>query len=264
VNCAAVRDRLTERALGGLLVADEPAVDRHLAWCAACRKEASELSRAATTLVFALAPVEPPADLEDRLVDEVHRAVTKGRPIPRRGRLAVALAVAAMVAVSGLGWGAVMAGRAARFAATAETQRQRTADATARFSRLISSSEFNDPGNQVFLGMLAAATRETGAAGSALTLISPGTRDVAIVMVNGFRPSQTRALPLRVYLVSEQGGALRVGRIAALDSGGDAIVVRRFGVDLSGYGWIEVRDRSGAVVLRGHVRPRPSITTPSP
>lgn len=263
MNCAAVRDRLTERALGATLAADAPALDRHLAWCAACRKESGELEDAATTLVFALAPVEPPADLEDNVVAEIHAAAAKGRPIPRRGRLAVTLAVAAVVAVSGLGWGAVMAGRAARFAASAETQKQRTADAVARFSDFINSSEFNDPGNEVFVGTLAAAGR-SGAAGSALTLVSPGTRDIVIVMVNGLRPTETRAFPLDVYIASERGRALRVGRIVAVDSGGNAIVVRRFALDLSGYGAIEVRDRSGEIVLRGGVRLRPSITTPSP
>jgi len=261
VNCAAVRDRLTERALGALLVADAPAVDRHLAWCAACRKEAGELDRAATTLVFALAPAEPPTDLDDRVVDEVRRAAAKGRQIPRRGRLAVALAVAAMVAVSGLGWGAVMAGRAARFAETAQQQKQRSADAAARFAQYLNSSEFNDPGNQVFVGTLAASTRGSVAGGSALTLVSRGTRDIAIVMVNGLR---SPTLPLEVFLMSEHGRSLRVGRIAALDSGGSAIVFKRFDVDLTPFTGVEARDRSGAVVLQGHVELRPSITSPSP
>jgi len=263
VNCTAVRDRLTERALGAITSSDGQAIDRHLVWCAACRKESSELDRAAATLVFALAPAEPSADLEVRVVEEVRRSAAKGRPIPRRGRLAVALSVASMVALSGLGWGAVMAGRAARFEATAAQQKQRTADVVRRFSDYLNSAEFNDPGNQVFIGALSAATREGTAGGSALTLASPGTRDIAIVMVNGLR-TDPESLPLTVFLMSEHGRALRVGRIESLDISGNAIVYKPFDVDLSRYTGIEVRDKTGTVVLHGSVALRPSITTPSP
>ena len=129
MNCAAVRDRLTERALGAVPADDAQALDRHLAWCAACRKEAGELDRAATTFAFALAPAEPPADLEDRVVANVQEVAAKRLPQgARRGRLAVTLAVAGMLAVSGLGWGAVMAGKAARFEDLSNVQRQKTQD----------------------------------------------------------------------------------------------------------------------------------------
>ena len=263
MNCTAVRDRLTERAFGALSTSDTKAVDRHLAWCAACRKEAGELDGAAATLAFAVAPVEPAPDLVDRVAGGVRTVVAKGRPTPRRGRFAIALAVAAMVAVSALGWGAVMAGRAARFAETAAEQRQRTADAAKRFSDIINSAEFSDPGNSVFVGTLSTSTRGASAGGSALTLVSPGTRDLAIVMVNGLR-SDAAAMPLRVFLMSERGRKLPVGRIAALDSGGNAIVFKRYDVDLSRYTGVEVRDPSGSVVLQGSVALRPALVTPSP
>ncbi len=263
MNCTAVRDRLTERALGALPSTDGNAVDRHLAWCAACRKEAGELDRAAATLAFAVAPADPVPDLEDRVAGEIGAAAAKGRPTPRHGRFAVALAVAAMVAVSALGWGAVMAGRAARFAETAAQQEQHSVDVTRKFADYLNTSEFNDPGNEVFIGTLASATRGGTAAGSALTLVSPGARDVAIVMVNGLRPA-AGTLPMRVLLLSEHGRSLSVGQISTLDSGGSTIIFKRFDVDLSRFTGIEVRDRSGAVVLQGSVELRPAITTPSP
>lgn len=264
MGCADVRERLTERALGGLSPRDGEAMERHLSWCAACRKEAGELDRAAATLAFAAAPSEPPGELEDRVVGDVRELARKRRSVPHRGRSAVAFAVAAMMAISALGWGAVMAGRAARFAESAAQEKRRTATAVARFSELISSSEFNDPGNEVLVGTLAASTRGSAAGGSALTLLAPTASDIAIVMVNGLRPAGDGPLPLRVLLMSERGRTLELGRIPALDSGGNAIVVRRFDVDLSRYTSIEVRDRSGAIVLRGSVRLRTSITTPSP
>ena len=266
MNCTAVRDQLTERAIGVVPAADAQALDRHLAWCAACRKEAGELDRAAATFVFALAPAEPPGDLEDQVVESVRAGAAKRQPHgARRGRLAVALAVAGMMAVSGLGWGAMMAGRASRFEETAKTAKARTANVARDFAEFLNSQEFTDPGNRVFLGTLASDTRGATAGGSALMLASPSTADIAIVMVNGFRVSDGEArLPFRVFLTSEHGRRLFVGRITLLDSGGGSIVSKQFELDLSRFIAIEVLDESGAVVLHGSVLPRPSITTPSP
>ena len=267
MNCTAVRDRLTERAVGAVPADDGQALDRHLAWCAACRKEAGELDRAATTFAFTLAPAEPAPDLEDRVVERVRAAAAANRPLSgaRRGRWAVALAVAGMIAVSGLGWGAVMAGRAARFEDLSKVARQKQQDALDAFRAVLNSQEFNDPSNEVFLGTLAADTRGATAAGSALTLVSPSTPDVAIVMVNGFDLSAAEAtLPLRVFLMGEHGLLLRVGRIKALDSGGGAILSQQFEQDLSRYTGVEVLDRDANVVLHGSVSRRSSIITPSP
>lgn len=266
MNCTAVRDRLPERALGAVSTNDAQVMDRHLAWCAACRKEAGDLERSTATLAFALAPVEPAPELEDRVVDVVHSAVSKRQPlVARRGRLAVALAVAGMVAVSGLGWGAVMAGRAARSDDLARLAQQEQQDALEAFREVLDSGVFDDPGNQVFLGALATDTRGGTAAGSALTLVSPSTPDIAIVMVNGFGLTAAEdSLPFRVFLTAERGRRLRIGRIMALNSGGGATLWERFDLDLSRYTGVEVLDREGNVVLQGSVSLRTSITTPSP
>lgn len=268
MNCTAVRDRLPERALGSVSPNDVQVLDRHLAWCAACRKEAGELERAAATFAFALAPapVEPGPELEDRVVDVVRSAASERLPlVARRGRFAVALAVAGMVAVAGLGWGAVMAGRASRSEDLVKLARQKQQAAIEAFQGILDSQEFNDPDNEVFIGTLATDTRGGTAAGSALTLVSPTTPDVAIVMVNGFDLAAAEdALPFRVFLTTERGHRLRVGRVKALDSGGGAILSAQFELDLSRYTGVEVLDRDGNVVLRGSVSLRSSITTPSP
>ena len=59
MNCPAVRDRLPELALGTLRTPDTVELDRHLQWCAACRKEAGQFDAAAATLAFAVAPPSP-------------------------------------------------------------------------------------------------------------------------------------------------------------------------------------------------------------
>jgi hypothetical protein len=267
VNCTAVRDRLPERALGAVSQTDGQVVDRHLAWCAACRKEAGELERAAATFAFALAPVEPETErqLEDRVVDFVRSAASKRQPlVARRGRLAVALAVAGMIAVAGLGWGAVMAGRAERFKDLSQQAKVEEADAAQRFQDVLSGLEFSDPSNEVSVANLTTGTRGATASGSAVTLVSSTTPDVAIVMVNGFRQADAEGLPFRVFLRSERGRMLRVGVIRSLDSGGGAIAFRRFDLDLSGFNGIEVRSTDGSIVLQGSVTLQSAISTPSP
>ena len=98
-----------------------------------------------------------------------------------------------------------------------------------------------------------------------MTLASPSTADVAIVMVNGFDLTAAEdALPFRVFLMADRGKTLRVGKIKTLDSGGGAILSRQFELDLSRYTGVEVLDKDGNVVLHGTVSLRPSITTPSP
>ena len=144
MNCTAVRDRLTERALGAVPADDAQALDRHLAWCAACRKEAGELDRAATTFAFALAPATRRPTSRTASWPTCRRSAAKRLPQgARRGRLAVALAVAGMLAVSGLGWGAVMAGKAARsedLAHQAQKQQQDGLERIRRSSRARSST----------------------------------------------------------------------------------------------------------------------------
>ena len=158
-----------------------------------------------------------------------------------------------------------MAGRAARFKDLSELAQRKQQDASAAFQKILQSSEFNDPGNEVFIGTLASDERGATAAGSALTLVSPTTPDIAIVMVNGFDLSAAGdALPFRVFLTGERGLRLRVGKIKALDTGGGAILSEPFEVDLSRYRGVEVLDKDGNVVLHGSVSPRPSITSPSP
>ncbi|MGZ8579747.1 MAG: anti-sigma factor family protein [Actinomycetota bacterium] len=267
MNCTTVRDRLAEHALGALTQRDAQPVDRHLAWCAACRKEAGELQQASATLAFTLAPDDPPAELADRVVagirDAVERRDRRPSSSPRRSRLTLVAALAAMLAVLGTGWGAVMAGRAARSDRLVRLETIRSQSAVERFRDLLNSAEFGDPQDEVFLGTLSPASAG-GGGGSALTLVSPSIIDMAIVLVNGV-PEETRELlPFTVRLRGDDG-VLMVGRIekGALDDSGAGIVMREFD-ELIGYDSVIVRDVNGDVVLSGSMQTRAAVTSPSP
>jgi putative zinc finger protein len=267
VNCTTVRDRLTELALRALPAREASSIDRHLQWCAACRKEAGHLQAASATLAFALAPEEPTPELEDRIVGVIRAASARRVPpasAPRRSRLALVAALAAMLAVLGTGWGAVMAGRAARSDEVARDAVLRQQGAVERFRDLLTSAEFSDPEGDVFLGTLAPSTPD-GGGGSALTLVSPSIVDMAIVLVNGIPPEVAQRLPFTVRLRGSEG-SLRVGSLpkGGLDASGAGIVSKEFALDLSPYDEVVVRDAGGAVVMRGAIDTRAAIASPSP
>lgn len=265
MTCSAVRERLPEHALGSLSSREVPVVEAHLMWCAACRKEAGALERAAATFGFALAPAPPPDDLGDRVTDAVRRAAGRRRPGARRGpRMAVASIVAAMFAVASLGWGAVMAGRAARYSdQVAAVQRQQETSIESFANRVLARQLFQDPRNRVFIGTLGPETGGSSAGGAAATLVSPSGNDLAILMVSGLVPSPAHPLPYRAVLTGARGTWVLVGTIDRLDSGGGATAARSVPRDLSGFTHIEVRDRSGTALLSGILDERPPAS-PSP
>jgi putative zinc finger protein len=251
VNCLTVRERLPEYALGALSGQDAAAVERHLEWCAACRKEAGELQRAAATLAYSVAPVEPPAGLEERVVGAVQDAAGRRRAAaPRRSRVAAAGVLAAMLALSGLGWGAVMAGRAERAEERAAAAADKQQKAIANFQELIQDLEGADPANIVEVATLMSPRQRAGD-GDALVLLSPSSDDLALVLVNGLGGVRAGRFPLEVRLLSDRAGELVVGHIQALDSGGSGAVRKWFVGDLTAYSAVVVRDADGKVLLNG-------------
>jgi Putative zinc-finger len=251
VNCLTVRERLAEHALGVLTDGDASSVDRHLEWCAACRKEAGELQRAAVTLAYSVAPVEPPAELEERVVETVRDAATRRRAAgPRRSRIAAAGVLAAMLALSGLGWGAVMAGRAERAEKQAADARRGQEEAIRRFQDVFRFPEVDPEAIAEVSTLLSPQLRE--GRGEALVLLSPSGDDLAFVLVNGLTEVRANQLPLEVRLVGN--GARRelvVGRIRTLNSGGEGGVYRSFAEGLRRFSAVVIRDARGTVLLNG-------------
>jgi len=259
VNCPAVRERLAEKALGVISRPEEAAIDRHLAWCAACRKEADDLTRAAAVLPYTLAPAVPSEELAGRIGKLIAKASAPHRGDRRRGRAAAAAAVAAIVAVAALGWGAAMAGRADRLREQMLAARQQQQVAIQRFSTIIHQSDFQDPRNEVFVGTLSSFGGPEG--GAALALTSPKGRDFAIVSVDGL-PAE--GLPYTVMLERPDGTSVSVGKIVRLDTGGGARTAKDFQKSLTGYTHVVVRNVSGQVVVSGTLFIRAAVPSPSP
>lgn len=254
MSCLDVRELLPELAVGVLSPGDREEVERHLQWCAGCRKEASELGQAAATIAFALVPAPVPKGLGERTVERVKRAA--GAPgTPRRARTAAASIVAAMVAIASLGWGAAMAGRADRFAErAARAERDRIADLE-EFQKVLSQiiPDVPLPEDQTHLGRLS-PTAEGQGGGAVLQLASPNLLDFTIVIVNGLDPDAVGRLPYRVQLVNAAGEVLRAGRIDELNADGGADVFHQFkSADLTGYTSVRVVDATGEVVLAGEI-----------
>lgn len=258
MNCLAVRERLPEDALGSLSEAEATELDEHLAWCAACRKEAGELQRAAATLAYSVAPVEPPDDLEEKVVQVVQTAARRRRASPRRRRGVVAGLLAAVIAFSGLAWGAVMAGRADRVQDQIREARQRQAITQRNFAEFLKSLEGSDPQNIVEIADLNSSTSKD-ASGQGLVLLSPTTDDLVFVVVSGLTDLRKGQLPLEVRLGSDRSGELVAGTIQSLDTGGGGGLYRVFVEDLRAFDTIEVRGVHGKVLLRGSLGVRSSI-----
>ncbi len=251
MTCLEVREQLPELAIGVLAPAEAERIRRHLQWCAGCRKEAGELEQAAATLAFAVPPAAVPERLGDRVVARIRRAA--GAPgTPRRTRTATAALIAAVVAVASLGWGAVMAGRADRFADRAALAERQQAAALERFQRVIANVIPGQdlPSNETHLGRLVPVGGGAGG-GAVLQLVSPTVLDFVIVIVNGLNDE---GLPFRVHLVNEQGVELRAGRITELDADGGAEVFHQFKTrDLGGFAKVRVVDSAGRLLLTGSV-----------
>ncbi len=264
-GCAVVRGRLTEHALGVLGAKDFTEVERHLAWCAACRKESAELDMAAAILAFGAEPAEPTPGLEDRVVAAVQAKASPrhAHSLPRRGRTAVVAMIAAMLTVSALGWGAVMAGRAARFEERADAVTLASQSSIEEFQRIVTAAEFSNPDDRVFIGQLSPGDRYEGG-GAAMTLVSPSIIDLVVVMVNGVPPELRDGLPYAVTLQSEGGNRLTVGQIVALDSGGAATISGEFNRDLSAYSRVVVADSDGHVVMSGPLATEAEVASPIP
>jgi anti-sigma factor RsiW len=249
--CVEVRGRLTERALGALAPDERAFVDRHLEWCAGCRKEAEELEAAAAWVGLSAEQAEPPPGLEDRVVASIAGAASARAPWRRRLRvLTVATAAALLLAVLGVGWGAAMFARVESSHEQAQAAQERASDLARRLKRVLTT--FLDrhpagPREQIRSATLPPTRGHQGGAGS-VVFTSPFKEDWALVILGGLA---TKELPYHVALEDRLGREVRLGTLRRLSSDGSARVLRTFERSLKGYTHVVVTDRGGDVVLAG-------------
>jgi predicted anti-sigma-YlaC factor YlaD len=268
MTCAEVRDHLSEHSLGLLEGEESRGVERHLQWCAGCRKEYSELVEGAARVALSLPQAEPPAGLEDRVVKRV--AVSSGRIRTTRARRAVrVLAVAALAGVltagSAVGWGFAQRRQAIDakgLAKQAQERADRVADLIDAVRRelkgtgqLYQASLFPGPGK--------------GQAGTVLIFGAPQGAGFALVEV--VAPLNEKAAPFSVNLVSSTGRRLGLG-VLTLTGNGDYVLFlqnlpqdlqRSDSVELPQVTSVEVVDRVGNPVVTGSMH-RFIEATPSP
>jgi hypothetical protein len=238
-DCADVRKLLPEHALGGLPEEDRAPVERHLAWCAGCRKEAREMAEGAEVAAWTIPPADPPVELEERVVRIVAAGGRGRRRTPH-----VAAAVAAAVAVASIGVAVAMAGRVERLEDAAADARGRAEAAVGEFEEVLEDLGGETP-------VLSAPLEPPGggqAGGRALLFdTGEGVQDFAVVIVGGLPPGGE---PYRAYLTSPAGNRLPVGRLVA-SAEGQLARYRFFFDDVSRYRAILVLDGSGRTALEG-------------
>lgn len=76
-----VLDLLPALALGSLDTDETQRVEEHLSSCLICRRESAAYESLAAELACAIAPVAPPHDLRDRLMDRVHTLRSQPQPM---------------------------------------------------------------------------------------------------------------------------------------------------------------------------------------
>jgi anti-sigma factor RsiW len=237
MDCAVIRQDLGEHVVGTLPRDRRQVLEAHLAWCAGCRKEAGELADGAAAAGFLVPAVDPPPELEDRVVIAVQQAA--GRRQRSRGTRTVLAAAAAVALLSGV-VAVAMAGRVQRLEDAAVSARQDAEAAAREFQEVLEESGGAAP-------ILAAPLEGSGQAGGrALLFDARRDRDVVVVIVGGLPAGGG---PYRAYLISPAERRLAVGRLTP-EAPGQVSRSRFFG-NLSGYRQLVVVDRTGQTVLAG-------------
>jgi hypothetical protein len=267
MTCVEVRDHLPEFTLGSLGEAARTQVERHLEWCAGCRKESAELHEGLASVALSLPPVDPPAALEDHVVSAVRSAAgwKAPRSVGRRGVrvLAVAALAAALVAVGATGWG---------FA-----QRQQAQDIQERLEQAQKVKTRT-------LDLYADVNKQLQAAGTlyeASLFPGPGHLEAGFGAVFSGGPHYANAFalvevvapldgvgPFSVSLVDEAGQTRQVGQLARSPDGTyfwqnlklDQAVATQGGFDLAHVSSMAITDQTGTILLTGALHP--SVQTP--
>jgi hypothetical protein len=261
VNCVEVRERLTEQALGHLDGDDRWQVERHLEWCAGCRKESNELLEGVERVARELPAATPRPGLEERVVHEVLTAAGK-RPRGARRQTVRALAVATLAAVllalGAVGWGVAERQKARDTQAEVEkalTTKQGLASLVAQFQQNLQTK------GTVYQANLYPGLGRQPAGTAVVFAAPPGARGFALVRV--ITPLPAAQGPFSVVLLDRDGHALPLEAVFEARPDGDYILddlalnpdlSRAQPIEMAHLTGINVVTKSGATVLTGTFR----------
>jgi hypothetical protein len=253
--CSAVRDRLAELALGVLPPEEAERIERHLESCPGCRKERAALEEGAATLGFSLAPADPPASLEHRVLDRLAQA--SGRRVPAQAhhrlrtqvrRMASVALIAAILASVSVGW--------------AFTERQRASEVARQSRRVAASGAVNlaelikSLGPTPVQATLAPTVGRRGTGSAAI--VSTDRQNLILVIV--YLAHATNG-PYTVRLETKSGLVFNAGQMQRTTNG-TLIYYDSPGHDLSKVEFVSVLDNRARPVMTGRVRP--FAPSPSP
>ncbi|MFN2590803.1 MAG: anti-sigma factor, partial [Actinomycetota bacterium] len=251
MNCVDVRDRLTEHALGVLDQDEVWQIERHLEWCAGCRKESQELLEGAEAVGVSLSPAPPRPALEERVV---HGVLTAAGRRPRAGRRTVRVLTAATLAAALLAFGAVGWGFAERRKAL-DTQAQVEQALTTKegLANLVATfqTDLRTKGTVYQANLYPGLGRQP--AGTAVVFAAPGNRGgfALVRVVTRLAPA---AGPYSVVLSDRDGHTLRPGILELRPEERDLIMAntelaadltRPSSIDLNHLTGLTVVDRAG-------------------
>jgi hypothetical protein len=243
VTCVEVRGRLTEHSLGLLSAVDARDVERHLGWCAGCRKESAELQEGASMMALALPPADPPMSLESRVVGRIASAAGTNR-LPSRNRIRLLVAAtmaAAMIAVGAVGW-AVAERRHARDVREASLEEIMK---TERFRDLLTSLEANPLQAKLF------PILDARGSGRVVIYSSPEASDLILASVSVLEPQG----PRYTIELKDRAGKVLSGGALMRNNNGILIFYEESGKNLSRGSSVTVLDDSGRPVMTGMVQP---------
>jgi hypothetical protein len=238
--CTEVRDRLPDHVMSALREDEEREVDRHLEWCAGCRKELAELEEGVAAVGLALEPIAPPEELAEKVVERVSEAAGARARERRRFRIVTAIAVVTtFVAIAALGYAAAVSGRFERY----RTETAAAQDLADQLGNLLRTF-----GGQQILGARLSPTEGQVGGGQAIVYLSDEDAADWVLVIAGGLPKKEG--PYFASLVHGSGVEVPVGPMFRAKQG-QVSVYRFFNQDLTSFKRVVVTDDLGRVVLTG-------------
>jgi anti-sigma factor RsiW len=252
MNCLEVREHLTEYSLGMLGADEARRIERHLEWCEGCRREGAELQEGLMPLAASLPQVDPPLQLEERIVTRVLEATGRWKTTSRRGvRALVASTLAAvMVALGALGWGVAERQKAVDV-------KLQAADQLAQARRIV--RVLQSVGATPYFAALRPTSQSSEASGTVLVYSGREVEDFVLAQLV-LPPGKGSEYSFQ--LTDRIGEVLSGGKLTKTNNANTWIFLDRTERNLSRGIGVLVLDSSGSAVLTGVMKPAPASSSP--